>query len=146
VAALRSRTRKYSRGASKDVEGAMPRRQRGTLREWPRRKGRQGQESQAGHRDRTVGCAQEGQESFSQTPAPRMIYRAIDRGRPHVGTWPRPRRLAWYGRRGKTRAVQASAKSLVFWLQETKKIVARGQTIHVCLGAVSRTGNCDHET
>jgi hypothetical protein len=39
VAARRSRKRKYSRGASKDVEGAMRRRKRGTLRSGPGGKG-----------------------------------------------------------------------------------------------------------
>jgi hypothetical protein len=39
MAARRSRKRKYSRGASKDVEGAMRRRKRGTLRSGPGGKG-----------------------------------------------------------------------------------------------------------
>ena len=39
MAARRSRKRKYSRGSSKDVEGAMRRRKRGTLRSGPGGKG-----------------------------------------------------------------------------------------------------------
>lgn len=39
MAARRSRNRKDSRGASKDVEGAMRRRKRGTLRSGPGGKG-----------------------------------------------------------------------------------------------------------
>lgn len=39
MAARRSRKRKVSRGASKDVEGAMRRRKRGTLRRGPGGKG-----------------------------------------------------------------------------------------------------------
>ena len=39
MVARRSRKRKYSRGASKDVEGAMRRRKRGTLRSGPGGKG-----------------------------------------------------------------------------------------------------------
>ena len=39
MAARRSRKRKYSRGASKDVKGAMRRRKRGTLRSGPGGKG-----------------------------------------------------------------------------------------------------------
>ena len=39
MAARRSRKRKYSRGASKDVEGAMRRRKGGTLRSGPGGKG-----------------------------------------------------------------------------------------------------------
>ena len=39
MAARRSRKRKYSRGASKDVEGAMRRQKRSTLRSGPGGKG-----------------------------------------------------------------------------------------------------------
>jgi hypothetical protein len=57
--------RRYSKGASKDVERAMRKRKGGTLK---RGKGgrRQGEKPQAGHRHRTFRSAQEGKEGTAQ--------------------------------------------------------------------------------
>jgi len=54
--------RKYGKAASKRVESAMRRRKRGTLKSGRGGKGRQGEEPQAGNRDRTVRSAQERRE------------------------------------------------------------------------------------
>ena len=55
--------RKYSKSASKDVERAMHKKKRGTLKSGKRQ---EGEEPQAGDRHRPVGGPQEGQEGAEE--------------------------------------------------------------------------------